>query len=214
MNMSNAQPVVTGVQAEYAARVAAHLDANQKEQQRLKTELAALQEQLQALESDHTVLLNVQKALGTSEASAGAGENDPVRKKKVPAPRGGARKSGVVQATSAAAIGNKDQAAKDAKNVPKARKKSAQPASGPTLVELISNHLGQQSEPRSAAEITAALAQANPGRNIKAAVVRTTAENLVAKGRAERTKQGSAVFYTTASPAESAAVQHSEAPSS
>ncbi|MEU5900330.1 hypothetical protein [Streptomyces venezuelae] len=209
--MSNAQPVVTGVQAEYAARVASDLETNQKEQQSLKAELAALQERLQALENDHTALINVQKALGNSAASAGVGKNEPVRKKKVPAPRGGARKSGVTQVKSSAATSSKDQATANVRKA--ARKKRAQPASGPTLVELISNHLDQQSEPRSAAEITSALAQANPDRNIKTTVVRTTVENLVGKGRAQRTKQGSAVFYTAASPAQPAAPD-SEASSS
>ncbi|MGA4844933.1 hypothetical protein ACOBQB_01045 [Streptomyces sp. G5(2025)] len=57
-------------------------------------------------------------------------------------------------------------------------------------------------EPRSAAAITTALAQAHPDRNIKANVVRTTVEALVAEGRIERTKQSSSVFCTAAAPAE------------
>ncbi|WP_221350789.1 hypothetical protein [Streptomyces beigongshangae] len=67
----------------------------------------------------------------------------------------------------------------------------------PTLVELIREHLGRQSEPRSSAEIATALAEAHPEREIKPKVVRTTVEGLVAKGQVQRTKQGSSVFYTT-----------------
>ncbi|GHA11118.1 hypothetical protein GCM10010372_08800 [Streptomyces tauricus] len=79
----------------------------------------------------------------------------------------------------------------------------------PTLVELIREHLGRQSEPRSSAEVATALAEAHPEREIKPKVVRTTVEGLVAKGQVQRTKQGSSVFYTTskAAPAETSAEQ-------
>ncbi|MGN9815503.1 hypothetical protein ACTMUQ_09165 [Streptomyces sp. SD11] len=79
----------------------------------------------------------------------------------------------------------------------------------PTLVELIREHLGRQSEPRSSAEVATALAEAHPEREIKPKVVRTTVEGLVAKGQVQRTKQGSSVFYTTskATPAETSAEQ-------
>ncbi|MGW0535287.1 hypothetical protein [Streptomyces sp. NPDC003032] len=205
--MSDVQPVVSGVQADYAARVAADLETNRREQQRIGAEVAALQEQLRALESDCAVLLSVQEALGSSDPSAGVTKKASSRKRQVPAPRAGARKSGAARTESAPATGTKEKAAKKPSKA--AAEKPAVPA-GPTLVELISGHLGKQGEPRSAAEITSALAQAHPDRNIKATVVRTTVEGLVAKGRAERTKQGSSVFYTAAVPAESPAVQEPE----
>lgn len=66
----------------------------------------------------------------------------------------------------------------------------------PTLVELIRRHLAVQKEPRSAAEISTALGQAHPHRDIAAKVVRVTLEGLVAKSQAERSKQGRSVFYT------------------
>ncbi|MCL3998734.1 hypothetical protein [Streptomyces lavenduligriseus] len=69
----------------------------------------------------------------------------------------------------------------------------------PTLVDLVHEHLTGTNEPRSATEITAALSETHPQRSIKTTVVRNTLENLVAKGRAERSKQGSAVYYTAAS---------------
>ncbi|WP_077801803.1 hypothetical protein [Streptomyces sp. JHA26] len=65
-----------------------------------------------------------------------------------------------------------------------------------TLVELVRKHLGEQKEPRSAAEITTALGQAHPDRTVKSTVVRTTLEGLVARNQAQRTKQGTSVYYT------------------
>ncbi|GHB45993.1 hypothetical protein GCM10010377_41080 [Streptomyces viridiviolaceus] len=76
-----------------------------------------------------------------------------------------------------------------------ARTGSAQQAR-PTLVELVRAHLVEQGEPRSAAEVTSALAGAHPERNVKPTVVRTTLEGLVAKNQAQRSKQGSSVYYT------------------
>ncbi|MGW1604220.1 hypothetical protein [Streptomyces eurythermus] len=68
----------------------------------------------------------------------------------------------------------------------------------PTLVDLVHAHLTGTNEPRSAAEIAATLGETHPQRNVKTTVIRNTLENLVAKGQAERSKQGSAVFYTAA----------------
>lgn len=69
--------------------------------------------------------------------------------------------------------------------------------SGPTLVDLVRQHLANQREPRSAAEISTALDRQHPERTIKATVVRTTLEGLVARNQAQRTKQGTSVFYTS-----------------
>ncbi|MGP4088011.1 hypothetical protein [Streptomyces sp. KR55] len=80
----------------------------------------------------------------------------------------------------------------------------------PTLVDLVRGHLGEQSEPRSAAEIATGLGQTHPERGIKTTVVRTTLENLVAKGQAQRSKQGTSVFYTAPDTPD----QTSKAPSS
>lgn len=212
--MSDVQPETAGVQAQYATRVATDLENNRKEQERLGAEVTALQEQLQALENDHALLLSMQQALGSSGTPTAAAKKASTRastgKKAVPAPRASANNSGAARTKKPAATKAKNaDKAKDkaAKSEPKtAAKKSAEPASGPTLVELIDNHLGQQSEPRSAAEITNALSQDRPDRTIKTTVVRTTVEGLVAKGRAQRTKQGSSVFYTAATaPAVAAA---------
>ncbi|MFF8412937.1 BlaI/MecI/CopY family transcriptional regulator [Streptomyces omiyaensis] len=70
-----------------------------------------------------------------------------------------------------------------------------------TLVELIRNHLAAGGAPCSASEITAALSAEHRDRHIQTTVVRTSLENLVAKGQARRSKQGSSVLYTAAVPA-------------
>ncbi|MGW2826480.1 hypothetical protein ACWC24_36690 [Streptomyces sp. NPDC001443] len=80
----------------------------------------------------------------------------------------------------------------------KAAKAAAAPSASPTLVDLVREHLAGQNEPRSAAETATALGPQHPKRTIKTTVVRTTLEGLVAKSQAQRTKQGSSVFYTAA----------------
>ncbi|UQT53771.1 hypothetical protein M4V62_01030 [Streptomyces durmitorensis] len=212
--MSDVQPETAGVQAQYAARVATDLETNRTEQERIGAEVAALQEQLQSLEKDHALLLSMQQALGSPSTPAAAAKKTSTRKKAVPAPRASANNSSAARTKKPTATKSKDKdkdQGKAAKSAPKAvAKKPSAPAAGPTLVELIDNHLGRQSEPRSAAEITSALAQDLPDRSIKTTVVRTTVEGLVAKGRAHRTKQGSSVFYTSVTPAEEPAAPQPE----
>ncbi|MGW6528690.1 BlaI/MecI/CopY family transcriptional regulator [Streptomyces venezuelae] len=212
--MTDAQPETPGVQAQYAARVAADLETNRKEQERIGAEVAALQEQLQALENDHAVLLSMQQALGSPGPATGKTKQQPSRPQKaVPAPRTSNSNSRPARPTrSKKAVATKD---KPTPNSPKVEaetqtKPSPSPKAGPTLVELIDDHLVQQNEPRSAAEITTALAQALPDRTVKTTVVRTTVEGLVAKGRVQRTKQGSSVFYTSATPTEQSAAPQPE----
>ncbi|MFE6886724.1 hypothetical protein [Streptomyces sp. NPDC057694] len=212
--MSDTQPESAGVQDRYAARVDADLETNRKEQERVSADVAALQQQLHALENDHAVLLNMQQALSSPTTPAAATKatphkKAPARKEVVPAPRAGTKTSGAARAKKATAA--KDKTAQGASKA--AAKKPAAPATGPTLVELVEGHLGRQSEPRSAAEITTALAQAHPERTIKTTVVRTTVEGLVAKHRAQRTKQGSSVFYTATAPTGQAAAAPQPEPS-
>ncbi|MFG3129930.1 hypothetical protein ACGFZU_19745 [Streptomyces tendae] len=86
---------------------------------------------------------------------------------------------------------------------PAEKKAPARDTGRPTLVELVREHLAGQREPRSAAEVTTALGEAHSGRTVKTTVVRTTLEGLVAKNQAQRTKQGTSVYYTateTAAP--------------
>lgn len=267
--MPETTTAATELASQYITRVSSDLESNIKEQERVSAEIAALQEQLTALQHDHGVLLNMQQALGItilstkpetqSEAETPARVVSP-RRKKTSTTTGAKRKAGTSAATTpktdataatksktktvttqakpkaaAAAAEAKPQPTTTAAQAkPKAGKSGASPvrkaagesafgaaggaeASQPTLVELIRRHLAEQQEPRSAAEISAALGQARPGRTVSAKVVRITLEGLVAKSQAQRSKQGRSVFYVapasrpTAAPDAEAEAQHEAA---
>jgi hypothetical protein len=184
----------TELTSQYTAQVASDLERNTKEQERLGAEIAALQDQLLALQHDHTVLVNMQKALGTAGAPA----------ETAPSPEDAAVPSPRHETPAKPKTGKRSRAkkagAEPGSTTPKktAGKAATAKRARPTLVELIRSHLTEQSEPRSAAEIATTLGQAHPERGIKTTVVRTTLEGLVAKSQAQRTKQGSSVFYTAA----------------
>ncbi|MFD5241776.1 hypothetical protein [Streptomyces tendae] len=117
------------------------------------------------------------------------------------APRTTAKAADKAPAKSAEKTAGKSAAKTAGK--PAAKKAAAREAGRPTLVELVREHLAGQREPRSAAEVTTALGEAHSGRTVKTTVVRTTLEGLVAKNQAQRTKQGTSVYYTateTAAP--------------
>ncbi|MGC5007733.1 hypothetical protein [Streptomyces sp. DT203] len=199
--MSEIQAHATGLASQYIAQVTGDLERNVKEQERISAEIEALQEQLGALQHDHSVLVSMREALGGANA---VGEADTTAAPIVPRrataePRQSTPKKAA--ATSAKTTASKKSAAKaSTAKAPKADTK-------PTLVNLIRGHLGQQSEPRSATEVSAALTQAHPDRGVKTTVVRTTLEGLVAKNQAQRTKQGSSVFYTATAASEPAAAE-------
>ncbi|MEU0822986.1 hypothetical protein [Streptomyces mirabilis] len=190
----------TELTSQYIAQVTGDLERNAKEQERIGLEIEALQEQLHALQHDHTVLVNMQQALGGANPAA---EADTAGVPSVPHQASAEPKQ---SKPKAAATGAKKTASKKpAAKAPSAKASTA--ATKPTLVDLIRGHLEQESEPRSAAEITTALTQTHPDRSVKTTVVRTTLEGLVAKSHAHRTKQGSSVFYTTAAASEPAAAE-------
>lgn len=187
----------TELTTQYLAQVTGDLERNTKEQERISAEIASLQEQLAAVQHDHTVLMNVQQALGLSQPPAQPTADTesaavPSPRQKTPAPPGGKQKARKSVAPP------KKTAAKKTQAKPADAAKPGQP----TLVELIRRHLLKLTEPRSAAEIATALGQAHPERQFADKVVRVTLENLVAKSQAERTKQGRSVFYTAPKPAE------------
>ncbi|GAX58239.1 hypothetical protein [Streptomyces olivochromogenes] len=191
----------TELTSQYIAQVTGDLERNAKEQERIGQEIEALQEQLHALQHDHTVLVNMQQALGDASPAA---EMDTATTPSVPHQVSAEPKQS--KPKKAAARGAKKTASKKpAAKAPSA--KASTEATKPTLVDLIRSHLKQESEPRSAAEISAALTQSHPDRSVKTTVVRTTLEGLVAKSHAHRTKQGSSVFYTTAATSEPAAAE-------
>ncbi|KQX61453.1 hypothetical protein [Streptomyces sp. Root1310] len=211
----------TELTSQYTAQVTADLERNTKEQDRVGAEIAALQEQLASLQRDHTVLVNIQQAIDAvpaTDTTAPPSGNVPV-----PAPRKKAAPSGTAKRTRPSRKTAAQPARPTGKTAGKTAGKSAgKPGAGKadvaptaqtaqtTLVDLVRRHLTEQSEPRSAAEIATALGQAHPERGVKTTVVRTTLEGLVAKAQAQRSKQGSSVFYTAAEPSGSAATAPSE----
>ncbi|WP_406212683.1 hypothetical protein [Streptomyces canus] len=174
--MSETAPGTTELTSQYSNQVTGDLERNLKEQERLSGEIEALQGQLAALRNDHAILLNLQQVLGTptkpDSPATPPGAAVPAPRKKAAAPVG--KQTGKKAAAKASTV-----------------------RSGPTLVDLVRQHLANQREPRSAAEISTALDRQHPERTIKATVVRTTLEGLVARNQAQRTKQGTSVFYTS-----------------
>ncbi|MFD6194100.1 hypothetical protein [Streptomyces sp. NPDC060275] len=255
----------TELASQYSVQVTDDLERNVKEQERVSTEITALQQQLAALQHDHALLVNMQQALGITphpaQAAPAPESASSTGAATVPAPRGGAapqsetgrrtrgRKTTTAPKRAAAPKPGAKPASKpkakkatrstvtattktdtkadtktgpktDTKSGPKATpdaagtagtasaksaakpaakpaaKKAARATTQPTLVELVREHLAGQREPRSAAEVTTALSEAHTGRTVKTTVVRTTLEGLVARNRAQRTKQGTSVYYT------------------
>ncbi|MEU0112259.1 hypothetical protein ABZ137_00615 [Streptomyces bobili] len=208
--MSETTTQTNGVTSQYVAQVASDLERNLKEYDRIAAEVAGLQEQLASLEKDRTVLLNVQQALGVEsasaapavehtaavpaprkKASAGASRQSKAKKPEAVAPKAADRQTASRKASP------KSSSKPVPKAAPKTAPKAAPKADQPSLVTLVREHLAGQSEPRSAAEVAQSLGQQHPERGIKTTVVRTTLEGLVAKNRAQRSKQGSSVFYTS-----------------
>ncbi|MGW7253686.1 hypothetical protein [Streptomyces sp. NPDC054834] len=211
----------TELTSQYITQVASDLEQNVKEQERVSEEITALQEQLAVLQHDHTVLVNMRQALGTAAvpvqpaAESGTATKAEARTAE-PAAKGAAKRSRGKDATAGrarrkAAKPATKPAAKKAAAAPAAAKKPAtkSPAakksattapdakkSQPKLIELVRAQLAEQKEPRSAAEVATSLGDAHPGRGIKVTVVRSTLENLVARNQAQRSKQGTSVYYT------------------
>ncbi|GAA4978901.1 hypothetical protein GCM10023205_54060 [Yinghuangia aomiensis] len=187
--MTDVRPEAIGLKDQYATQVAADLERNASEQRRINAEIAVLQEHLQTLQHDQALLEGVQQALDRATSA------DPApRRPAASVPRQAAVGPGTVKP----AVGG--TSAKRKPSAVKSPRGKAAAAGGLTVGDLIRAYLVAQPEPRSAAEITEALADAHPERTVKATVVRAAVENLVAKSLAERTKQGSSVFYSTSTP--------------
>ncbi|MER0444080.1 hypothetical protein ABR738_05785 [Streptomyces sp. Edi4] len=178
-------PDSTTLQSQYAAQIQSDLDSNVAEREQIAAQISALQEQLSTLENNHALLASMRQAIGGTAAPTSRKKSK--KAASAPTPK-------VPQARTAP-----KSAARATKSVKKqgrtaARTKAA--GATTTLRDLVAAHLTRTGEPRSAAEITAALTEAHPGRTIAGTVVRNTLENLVAKGEAQRTRQNRSVFYT------------------
>ncbi|MDQ0785132.1 cell wall-associated NlpC family hydrolase [Streptomyces sp. B3I7] len=223
--MSESTTATRGLTSQYTAQVAEDLERNAKEQERIGAEIAALQEQLTALQQDHAVLVSLRQALGLAPVPAAPVPAAPAPAvtpgAPVPAPR---KRSGTATNRPAKATAKPVKKAKKSEQTGKPAEKALEKAADkpatrkpaatkapagtsaktadaakpaqPTLVTLVREHLTEQSEPRSAAEIATALERLHPERAVKTTVVRNTLEALVAKDQAHRSKQGSSVFYT------------------
>ncbi|MGW0828692.1 hypothetical protein [Streptomyces sp. NPDC002845] len=207
--MSESTTTATELTSHYIAQVAGDLDRNLKEQERIGAEITALQEQLAALQQDHTVLVNMQQALGITEAPAGPAVTS--EGTAVPSPREGTGARGGRRTRKNTTAQGRTTTRKSAAKKPTVTSAAATKTAQPTLVELIRRHLAEQSEPRSAAEISTALGQVHPERDIKTKVVRVTLEGLVAKSQAQRTKQGASVYYTAPDAPEATTAPQAEA---
>ncbi|KOX32279.1 hypothetical protein ADL07_12225 [Streptomyces sp. NRRL F-4707] len=144
------------------------------------------------------------QAKAATGASAGAPAKAPAKASTKTATKTTAKSGTKPAAKSGAKSGAKPAAKSGAKSGAKPAAKSAakKAPARPTLVELVREHLAGQREPRSAAEVATALGEAHTGRTVKTTVVRTTLEGLVARNQAQRTKQGTSVYYTaTEAPA-------------
>ncbi|MEU4896157.1 hypothetical protein AB0B12_25920 [Streptomyces sp. NPDC044780] len=188
----------TNLKSQYAAQIAADLERNSADHERLTSEITALQQQLSVLADNRALLLGMRQSLG-DEAAGDVAENTGVSGSENGA--SAARRSAEQSTTrkpkkKTGTASGKRKGAESGRSRPQ----RVREAGAPTLRGLIRDDLAQHGEPRSAAEVTAALAQVLPDREIKATVVRSTLEALVAKGEAHRTKQQKSVYYSAASP--------------
>ncbi|MFG2712057.1 hypothetical protein ACGFX2_16090 [Streptomyces goshikiensis] len=194
------------LKSQYADKVTADLELNTAEQERIRDEIASLQERLTALEQDHELLIGMRAALGDATVVVPGPRAD----KKTPTSarakgrktaasataatavkKASANKAAVKKATATKATATKETAKKET-----AKKAATSGEKQAPLTELIHQHLSGQKEPKTAGEITQALAAAHPERLLNGNLVRTTTERLVARALVERSKQGSTVYYT------------------
>ncbi|MDX3342651.1 hypothetical protein V5N34_15755 [Streptomyces baarnensis] len=186
---------------DYTRRIAEDLVANRGEQERVRDELTRLRAELSQLEESEHVLVKMQQVLGADGASAA---------------KHGKETTAVPKARRTAGEADTDRSSRGAEP-------SAAPGSGstatagrnagePTWRELTVQYLAGADGPRSAAEVSAALAEAHPHRQVQVTVVRSALEQGVAQARLERSKQGRSVFYSPA-PAAAASFQETAAES-
>ncbi|WP_306321960.1 MULTISPECIES: hypothetical protein [unclassified Streptomyces] len=202
------------LKSRYADRIADDLAHNENELKRISEEIAALQAELGTLEENRALLESMLKSLSSGELpptpaptaakavgrAAGKVPRQQTREKAVApkSPKASKAPQSKKARETPAAAAKATKSAAPAKTVTPTVKKSGQQSG--TLVDLIVSQLGAETSPRSAAEITTTLQKAHPKREFNIKVVRNTLEALVAKARAERTRQKRSVFYV-ASPA-------------
>lgn len=163
------------IRARYAAVVMGDLELIAKERERIRTDIAALQDQLRLLDNDQAWLEDLQNSMQPPPA-AGTGAGGGVQEEGAAEEDGGGGKTekGPVPSTAA----------------------SSMTASGaPTLRDLIVDELRGRGRPCSAQDVATALGRAHPGRRIKEPAMRNALEAMVRQQRVQRVTRGSRVFY-------------------
>ncbi|SNT56321.1 hypothetical protein [Actinacidiphila glaucinigra] len=198
------------IQDRYATRLAEDLDNNANEQEKVRVQLADLQNRLAQLEQERAWLTQLQESVAgaqsaatpeqsASEAPSGNRADEPKvtsSAQPVPRPRGRKKSAG----EPARKAGKKTMASKDGRKPKPATSRSS---TEPTLRSLVIGTLAASSEPRMVSDFVDALAKQHPDRTTPSApVVRNALESLVAKGLAERTRQQGSVFYTPITPSD------------
>ncbi|WP_432093506.1 hypothetical protein [Streptomyces sp. bgisy100] len=194
------QPEHSNLKEEYASRVDADLERNEEEQERINSELSALQTQLAALKEDHKLLQTMRGALGAERAAQASGtkkSSGAATPKAAAVPKARRAKDTAPRAVKAKTGSRKTAKAPTKAKAPAGTKAPAKAGkrTGPTLRELVHGHLRGQSEPSSVAEVTSALEKQHPQRTFHPTAVRTALETLAAQGSSERIRQQKSVYY-------------------
>lgn len=205
------------VRSQYTRQIAADIETNRAEQERLKARLAQLQD-------DETYLVGLQVAsAGAQSAADDTQEADvaadpasldtavPQQRDAAPAPEtvgapeggeGAGKRSGRKKAAAAprkraaSTAGKRPARAKTAAKAAQAEAKNTEPSLRERVKDAVLQNPGQ---PRSASEVVAELAQADPAYAATPQAVRQALESLVAAGVAARERQGRSVYYTVVS---------------
>ena len=186
-------PAVPGqsLPADYEARIAADLESNREGHQRVTQQMAELAAELKTLEQNRDILLSMQGVFKGKDSAKGAAE---------PTKADGPSKTKARKKTTATVPAVRKAHASKTGAGSKGPGKRAQGADGsagprePSLVQLVRKDLS--GEPRTAAEVQQAVSAQHPDRSISVNATRTSLEALVAKGTAQRSRQGRAVFYS------------------
>ena len=198
--VTSAMSTVQGLQAAYGDRVAADLQHNSEEHERISGQVAALQAQLEELEGERQMLLSVQQAILSSDGRQNAVRDERYEQADAPAPSTAStsstssprlprsRKAESAERPKTSA-GRKSAAKKRETKKPETKK----PEKAQKVTDLVESRLAEHGEPQSAAEVAAAVSTKE--RPVTVISVRTALEGLVRRSAAYRSKQGRAVYY-------------------
>jgi hypothetical protein len=163
------------IRARYAAVVNGDLELIAKERERIRIDIAALQDQLRLLDDGQAWLEGLQNSLQTLPgAGTGAG--------------GDVQDEGAAEADSGGGEAWEE-------SVPPMAVPPTTATREPTFRDLIVDELCGRGRPCSAQDVATALGRAHPGRRIKEPMMRKALEALVGQ---QRVKRGSRVFYQAA----------------